>query len=173
MKLFLLLYAQVCWLLPTFTCLAVFTSAFAVSQETTSSELFSLKAYLLHLPLLCMVMWWTDIDLLTGALWPQVLGSFVLFPYCIVWQFFFFWIMYFVFWGTAVNTKSKVPLFRLINLFAHLMPNTWECMFPWSKGPFCHLAIAINLRSVFTYNSSFQHFAGTWAGCTLLNLQVC
>lgn len=87
--------------------------------------------------------------------------------------FFFFWIMYFVFWGTAVNTKSKVPLFRLINLFAHLMPNTWECMFPWSKGPFCHLAIAINLRSVFTYNSSFQHFAGTWAGCTLLNLQVC
>lgn len=112
MKLFLLLYAQVCWLLPTFTCLAVFTSAFAVSQETTSSELFSLKAYLLHLPLLCVVMWWTDIDLLAGALWPQVLGSFVLFPYCIVWQFFFFFLNnVFCFLRDCCEYKKQSPTF--------------------------------------------------------------
>lgn len=57
-----------------------------------------------------------------------------------------------------MNTKRKVPLFHLINLFAHLMPNTWECMFLWSKGPFCHLAIAINLRKA----RSVQIY-GEWA----------
>lgn len=55
---------------------------------TTSCDLFSLKACLLHLPLLCVAIWWIDIDLPTGAQWPRVLGSFVLFAYCLTWHSF-------------------------------------------------------------------------------------
>lgn len=49
--------------------------------------------------------------------------------------------MPFVFCETAVNKKSKVPLFHLINLFAHLLPNTWDSIFLWSRGPFIILPL--------------------------------
>lgn len=55
---------------------------------TTSCDLSSWEAYLLHLPLLCVVIWWIDIGLLTGAQWPQVLGFFVVFAYCLSWHSF-------------------------------------------------------------------------------------
>lgn len=140
---------------------------------TTSCDLSSLKAYLLHLPLLCVAIWWIDIDLLTGAQWPQVLGSFVLFAYCLAWHsFLFFWVMPFVFCETAVNTKSKVPLFQLINLFAHLLSNTWDSIFLWSRGPFIILPLpsvpGLSLPLTLPSNILWE----PRAGCPLLKFPV-
>lgn len=49
--------------------------------------------------------------------------------------------MPFVFCETALNIKSKVPLFHLIKFFAHLSPNTWDSVFLWSRGPFIILPL--------------------------------
>lgn len=161
-KLFLLLYAQLsgvlavanlhlpCSFHPSFSCKSGNNLMWAVFLKSLSFALATAKCG-------------NVMNRYRSAHWCIVAsGSWLFCSICLLYSLaLFFWVMSFVFWETAVNTKSKVPLFHLINLFALLIPNTWEYTFLWSEGPFNHLTIAINLWSVFTFNF-FSHFAGTW-----------
>lgn len=138
---------------------------------TTSSDLSSLKAYLLHLPLLYVAIWWIDqfCSLVHSGL--RFLAPLFYLPTAYLGTLFdCFQVMPFVFCETDVNAKKKVLLFHLINLFAHLLPNNLgQCIF-MERGIFYHFAIAIIAGLSLTFPSDIL-----WeirAGCPLLKFPV-
>ena len=138
MKLFLLLYAwfrcQVCCLLLTYTCLAVLIPTTVLSQQLS---------HVICLPSELIFCTYTAIcgnlmNRYRNVHWCIVSsGSWLICSICLLLSLalYCFWVMPFVFCETAVNTKSKVPLFHLIHLFADFYQIPGIVYFYWAGDP--------------------------------------